>query len=106
MSDQEWQELSTTGSSNNPIWDYKTQKELIGIYEGMLENVGPNKSKMYTFNTKKGQVSVWGTTLLDDKIPTIPIGNEVKIVYEGKMKNEKTSRNYHSFKIYHRSVEK
>lgn len=89
-----------TGGSLNPAWDYKKDKEIFGIYQGMQTKVGPNLSNMYNILTKKGVIGIWGTTMLDARFINIPIGNYVKLVYLGKATNPKTKRQYHNFQIY------
>lgn len=85
----------------NPAWKFEEEKELIGVYVSMDENVGPNNSKLYTFERPDGSmIGVWGNTMLDDKFRNIKVGEEVKIVYLGKATSEKTGREYNNFDIF------
>jgi hypothetical protein len=63
------------------------------------QEVGPNKSKMYTLETDNGEVKVWGSTVLDDKLMGVPEGTYIKIDYEGKLKSKKGTE-YHSYKVF------
>ena len=97
----DWQK--STGKTD--AWDYKTQKEFVGIYRGFRENIGPNGSMMYEFTTDKGPMGIWGTALIDRHMMGIKIGEQVKMVYLGKETNPKTGRSYHSFDIFHREID-
>ena len=95
----DWEEVS---SSQNPAWDYKKNKEIQGIYKGMQTNVGPNNSNMYDLETDDGVIGVWGNAVLNTRMKNIELGEEVKIVYGGLLKSEKTGRSYHSFNVFYR----
>jgi hypothetical protein len=104
MADQ-WDEINTSFNSN--IWDYKTVKEFIGTYQSKKDNVGAYSSSVYNFTNEKGVgTDVWGTTslkmILDDLIAKglLVAGKKVKMVYEGRIKNPKSGRQFHSFKVY------
>lgn len=87
------------------IWDFETDKELIGLYVSHEEKVGPNESHMYTIELQGGErVSVWGNTVLDGKFKVVPMGAEVKINYLGKVNNPKTNRQYKNFTLFYRQV--
>lgn len=85
--------LDNTGD----IWD--KEKPIEGKLTKTEENVGPNLSRMYTFETTDGEVKVWGSTVLDDKLVGVPVGTYVKIAYEGKVKSAKGT-SYHSYKVF------
>lgn len=94
MSDRNWREVTLeTGT----VWD--KAKPIEGIYLGVEESIGPNKSNMYTIDVSGSEVKVWGSTVLDDKLKSIDIGAYVKIEYEGKLKSKKGSE-YHSYKVF------
>ncbi|EKD84720.1 MAG: hypothetical protein ACD_38C00169G0021 [uncultured bacterium] len=90
----------------SPTWDYENEKELIGVYLSKEVEVGPNKSNLYSFKKSDGLVvGIWGSTILDNRFKGIAFGEEVKVVYLGMVKNEKTGREYHNFEIYHRPAQ-
>ena len=96
-----WEKVETS-----PTWDFKEEKELVGVYMGVETDVGPNESNLYSFKKKGGKViAVWGNTLLDNRFKNLVKGEEVKIIYNGLVKSEKTGREYHSFDVYHREAE-
>ena len=100
MEEEIWEEVNPM---DVPIWEPKeVGDEIIGIFEQMEENVGPNKSRLYTLRKDDGSlIKVWGSTLLDKRFDFIQLGEKVKIVYQGKKKSQKGGREYHDFKLYH-----
>lgn len=93
------------GSSQNETWDYTKDKEIEGTYLSKEENVGPNNSIVYNLTKPDGSViGVWDNTMLRDKFKGIEVGEEVKIIYLGKAKSEKSGREYHNFEVYHKPV--
>lgn len=88
-------------SNTNPKWDFEKDKELMGTLVSIETEVGPNNSNLYTIKKADDSiVSVWGTTLLDDRFKKIEIGTEIKLVYLGKTQSEKTGRTYHNFDFF------
>lgn len=85
-------------------WNYKEQPEMVGVYRGVEYNVGENAGTLFRFDDGTQEISVWGTTVLTDKLITIPVGDEVKIVYTGLKKAKRGNREYHDFDVYHRSL--
>lgn len=109
MQPKDWEkveaELTETWNGNDKGGNFKLKEgdELVGVYSGMEENVGPNNSNLYSFKRPDGEfISVWGSTLLDARFKTLQLGDEVRVVYKGKVKSEKSGRSYHNYDIYHR----
>lgn len=93
-----WKKLE---ANTNPKWDYAADKELTGTLVSFETEVGPNNSNLYTIKKSDGSlVSVWGTALLDDRFKKTEIGTEIKLVYLGEAKSEKTGRTYHDFDFF------
>ncbi len=90
-----WKEI--TVDTNSEVWD--REKPIEGKLLKIESDIGPNKSKMYTIETKDGEIKVWGSTVLDDKLMGVPQGTIVKLEYEGKLKSKKGAE-YHSYKVY------
>jgi len=99
MSENDWKEVNIESGAT---WD--REKPLIGLLIQKKENVGDNHSMLYVIETKDGNVSAWGSTVLDNKMSTAKVGEEVMIEYVGKVKNPKTGREYHDFKVFTREV--
>lgn len=97
----DWKKVESASES----WKYENvNDEVMGVYEKMEENVGPNNSNMYTLRQEDGElIGVWGNSVLNDKFATIPFGDEVKIIYTGKKTSPKTNRQYNTFEVYHRT---
>lgn len=90
-----WKEIVV--DSNSEVWD--REKAIEGTFLKTETEIGPNKSNMYTIKTKDGEVKVWGSTVLDDKLMGVPTGTYVKIEYEGKLASKKGTQ-YHSYKVF------
>jgi hypothetical protein len=74
--------------------------EIMGIYEDKRENVGENAANIYNIRTAEhGLLSVWGTTVLDDKFESIAVSSEVKIVMTGKQKPKNGGKAYFCFTV-------
>ena len=91
-------------------WNYKelgVGAELIGVFVNKEEHVGKNDSNVYTFELPDGTYkSVWGSTVLDARLKTLKISEEVKIVYLGLKPSEKRKGDsFHDFEVWHRSQE-
>ena len=81
------------------FWSFENEEDSIsGIYVSKQENVGENHSIIYNIETPEGIKSVWGCTVLDNKMKLLGIGDDIKIVFLGKVKPEK-GREYKDFKI-------
>lgn len=98
---QDWEEINPM---DTPIWQpQKEGDEVVGILEHIDEDVGPNKSRLYTLRQPNGElIKLWGSTLLDNRFQFIKIGEEVKIVFQGEKTGQKSNRKYLDFKVYHR----
>lgn len=91
---RDWREVSLDNAS---VWDKLEPIE--GVFLKTETNVGPNSSNMFTIKTDAGEVKVWGSTVLDDKLMGIPQGIYVKIEYEGKLTSKKGTQ-YHGYKVF------
>lgn len=97
MSDKDehtWEEINL--NDNADVWD--KEKPIEGVFVKMEDGIGPNESKMYTIKTNNGEVKVWGSMVLDDKLADIDPDSYIKIEYEGKVKGKKAE--YHSYKVF------
>lgn len=100
--EETWEEVNP---ESQETWDFKKEDTIQGTYVGMKINVGPNNSNIYViqFNEEK-KIGVWGNTVLDSRFEDIKAGCEVKIVYLGVEKAEKSKREYNNFKVYKRQA--
>jgi hypothetical protein len=112
MKNEQWEIVE---AKITPAWNRKTEDgsyslkdgdELVGIYLGKKEDVGPNNSVIYEFKVDGETKGVWGSTVLDTRLGTLEEGMEVRIIYKGKATSEKTKRTYHDFDIFKREAVK
>ena len=97
---EDWQKVETTAA-----WDFEKNSEVEGTYVLREEEVGRNASNLYHLELEDGKrVSIWGNTILDNRFELVDLGEEVKIVYLGMEKSEKTGRSYRNFDLYHRKA--
>jgi hypothetical protein len=94
-----WSEVSVESSET---WD--RTKPVQGLLLEKKTDVGDNNSNLYVIETADGNVSVWGSAVLDNKFSNIKVGTEVKVEYVGKQTNPKTKREYNDFKVYSREL--
>lgn len=94
-----------TGSGSADAWDFDKDHMIRGIYTAKKTELGPNKSNMYIIENVKDhqEYGVWGSTVLDDRFAEIMIGEEVIVVYEGKVRG-KNGSSYKSYKVYHQPI--
>jgi hypothetical protein len=64
-----------------------------------------NNSKVYELEIGDEILGVWGTSILDQKMAKVEVGDEVRIIFNGKKVSEKTKRQYKDFTVQHRKVE-
>lgn len=86
------------GNELPEVWKPENKGDNIeGILVRKKENCGPNKSTLYILDVevedKKERKSVWGSTVLDDRMDEVSIGDKIRITYQGK---EKT---YHKYTV-------
>ncbi len=92
MSD--WQEI---GGDSGDMWNREGSIE--GILVSRQSNVGPNDSMKYNLKTAKGEMGVWGSTVLDSKLEQVTNGSEIRITYLGKASSKGGRGEYHDFKV-------
>ncbi len=66
-----------------------------GIYMKKKENVGKNKANLYVLEVDGVRRSVWGSTVLDDKMDDVQIRDIVTITFEG----DDIDKGYHKYKV-------
>jgi len=56
-----------------------------GLYINKETNVGQNKSNIYYIEKLEDHdvVQIWGTTILDQRMTPVRVGQQVKITYKG-----------------------
>lgn len=95
-----------TNTGDSTLWNPQTVgDELEGMYVDKKTGVGSNNSNIYTVQTEDGKfVAFWGTSVIDSNFARIPLGAGVKIVFQGKVRNPKTNREFKNFDIYSKQL--
>lgn len=69
---------------NPTTWEYEEDGDFIeGVLVRVQKDVGVNKSRLYSIETPEGVKSVWGATILDERMALVQIGERLKITYKG-----------------------
>jgi len=70
---------------NNPgFWTPEKEDDSItGVLIKIEENVGSNKSMLYTIEADKKPTNVWGCTILDQRMVGVKVGDMIRITYKG-----------------------
>lgn len=94
-----WKEVG--GQSQLDMWDENAHNSIEGLYVKMRTKVGKNNSNMYEIKLEDGSVKgVWGSTVLDSRMESIPAGSFVKIVFNGKTAGKDARGAYKSYSVY------
>jgi len=76
----EWNEVTASSA-----WDFEKSPVVQGKYVKKDTDVGENGSNMYKLEQEDGSiVSVWGSTVLDNKMDNVGIGQTIQIKFLGK----------------------
>ncbi len=93
--EEQWDKVQTD------VWvPEKEEDEISGIYLGVQKEVGENKSNLYTIEVEEGKtMAFWGSKVLDGKMLALKVGQQVKILFLGKVKPEK-GREYKGYDVF------
>ena len=102
---QGWDELT---EDIIPFHDFNKEKILKGILADKVENVGINKSTIYTLEQENGdKIKFWGSQVIDVRLKNAQLGEEIGIEYFGKKPSpNRKDKFYHDFKVYHKPAAK
>jgi hypothetical protein len=103
----DWVEIKPEGDSSSfdPKWDYLKDKILEGIFVEVKKDVGKHHSNVYTIELKDGsRKTVWGSTVLDDRMKNLITGEEIRLEYLGDKPTDKGNP-YHDFKVLHHETQ-
>lgn len=79
---------------NPSTWTYEKDGDFIeGILVRIQEEVGTNKAMLYSIENKDGVKMIWGSTLLDDKMALVKVGDFIRITFKGFAKEHKKGKN-------------
>lgn len=93
-----WEEV---GDHWDDIHEFKKAKdELAGVLLNVAAEVGPNESNVYIIGKDGVRYGVWGSAILDRRMASVNVGDQVKMVYLGEEESPKTGRTFKDFKVY------
>jgi hypothetical protein len=89
---KEWIEIKT-----GEIFQFgKVDEQLVGVLVGIRQ--GQFNNKVYDLEYKDKQFTVFGNTVLDDKMQRVKVGDVVRITFLGE-KLSKDKRKYKDYRI-------
>ena len=70
---------------NNPgFWIPENDGDAIeGTLIDIQDDVGDNKSRLYTIEVDKKPTNVWGSAVLNQRMVGISVGDRIRITYKG-----------------------
>jgi len=69
---------------NPSEWNYQNDGDFVeGILVRVQDNIGVNKSMLYSIETPEGVKSVWGAAILDSRMALVKVGDKIKVTYKG-----------------------
>jgi len=79
---------------NPNMWNYENDGDSIeGILVDKKDNVGENKSMIYTLQVADGSfLNVWGSAILDQRMSLVKLDEKVRITYKG-LAEKKSGKN-------------
>lgn len=83
--------------------DLKVGDEVAGAYVGAREVAMAGRDKpgvVIELQGRDGPVSLWAPTSLQGIVPQLQTGTRYVFHYEGKKRNPKSGRDFHSFKVF------
>ena len=89
-------------------WDPEEGEHLIGVYLRTERHKSNDKKKeflrYYIKNLEGIEITVLGTTVLDDLFKDVPVGHEVCIIFTGTQHNKPPMQPTKLFEVFHRPV--
>jgi len=81
-----------------PVFQFEKKGDSIeGTYKGPTEG---KFGEDYIIETKTGDQTVFGKTVLNTKMKNVPQGVKIKIVYNGEIKAETGGRMYQDYSVF------
>ena len=67
------------------VWKYEKEGDNIeGVLVQVQKDVGVNESFLYSIDTGKGILNVWGSAILDSRMAFAKVGDKLRITYKGR----------------------
>ena len=74
---------------NPAMWKPKEGESVEGELVNKQKDVSTNGSMLYTIETDKELINCWGSTVLDNRMQLVDIGDSVRITFVRTEKNKK-----------------
>lgn len=101
--------MSGYKESTGNFWKPAKKEEFVeGLYINKETEVGENKSNIYYIEqlTDHTVVQLWGTTILDQRMIPVKLGQQVKITYKGLGEKGKGGKQApHIWKVEYKDVD-
>ncbi len=100
--------MSEYKESTGNFWKPTQKGESVeGLYINKETDVGSNKANIYYFEKLKDHevVQLWGTTILDQRMIPVKIGQQVLITYKGLGEKGKGKNAPHIWKVEYKDVD-
>ena len=79
---------------NPDVWSpEKDGDSITGILLRTEQDVGPNDSMMYHLESDGKPISVWGCTILDQRMQFVSAGSKIRITYKGLAEKKSGAKN-------------
>lgn len=91
---EEWRKIE------QQVHNFDEHKEFVGVFKSKIE--GQFEHDNFLFDVEGKDIVVFGKTALQNKLQNISPGTQVKIMYLGVKKSEKTGRMYQDFDVFTR----
>jgi len=88
-------------SSDLNFWDYKNQKEVIGVFK-VFQKDAYGEHPVLVIGSE--ELHLPNLTALNSRLRSAEAGNKVKIVNLGEKKSAKSGRMYYDFEIFIKKV--
>lgn len=97
---KKWKEVGAYKQATQIIINEDKGDVTEGIYQGRQEHVGENDSQVHYIEIDGELCSFWGSAVLDARLASVQVGDEVRITYKGKAKSKTPGRKgYHDYTI-------
>lgn len=100
--------MSEYKESTGNFWKPTKEEDFVeGLYVNKEENVGQNSSNIYYIEQLKDHemIQIWGTTILDQRMAPVKVGQQVRITYKGKGEKKGGKQAPHIWKVEYKDAD-
>ena len=99
---EEFVESQGTGGDFNPTFKFAegTESSFVGVFKGTAEKEIKGKDRvLHTFEIDGTDYTVWGASILDDRLKPVPAGSRCKVIKTGKKLQSASGNQPWEFKV-------